>query len=90
MAENWKASIERQRAELARLLHSPMARLASLCPPAWGDREKLDALLREHFHEIPYAKYLYCLDPSGIQICDNVAADRFSIAHFGRDRSHRS
>ncbi|MDI6749131.1 MAG: PDC sensor domain-containing protein [Pseudomonadota bacterium] len=90
MAENWKASIERQRAALAAQLHAPMARLASLCPPVWGDREKLDALLREHFGEVPHVKYLYCLDPKGVQICDNVGADRLSTVHFGRDRSHRS
>jgi hypothetical protein len=90
MTENWKTQIERQRAALAAQLHAPMARLASLCPSVWGDREKLDALLREHFGEVPHAKYLYCLDPQGIQICDNVGADRFSTLHYGRDRSHRS
>lgn len=67
-----------------------MARLAALCQPVWGDRERLDALLREHFASVPHVKYLYCVDPQGIQICDNVGEDRLSTAHFGRDRSHRS
>ena len=89
MSENWKESIIRKRAELADQLHGPMARLAALCAPIWGDRDKLDDLLREHFVEVPHVKYLYCVDPQGIQICDNVGADRLSTAHFGRDRSHR-
>lgn len=90
MEENWKESIARKRAELANQLHGPMARVAALCPPSWGNREQLDALLREHFAEVPHVKYLYCVDPHGIQICDNVGADRLSTAHFGRDRSHRA
>jgi len=88
--ENWKESILRRRTELAGQLHAPMARLAALCPPAWGDRKKLDALLKAHFATIPHAKYLYCLDPRGRQICDNVGKERISSAHYGRDRSHRS
>jgi hypothetical protein len=71
--ENWKESILRKRAELADQLHGPMARIAALCSPLWGDRDKLDVLLGEHFLEVPHVKYLYCLDPQGIQICDNVA-----------------
>lgn len=89
MGEHWKESIYRKRAELANQLHGPLARIAALCPPFWGDRDKLNALLRAHFVEVPHVKYLYCLDPAGIQISDNVGADRLSTAHFGRDRSHR-
>lgn len=89
MDESWKESILRKRAELADKLHAPMARIAAQCPPFWGKREKLDELLGEHFGEVPHVKYLYCLDPAGIQICDNVGAGGLSTAHFGRDRSHR-
>lgn len=89
MVGNWKESVSRKRAELAQLLHAPMTRLAADCRLAWGDRQKLDSLLSAHFAEIPYAKYLYALDPEGIQICDNIAADRIVTTHFGRDRSQR-
>lgn len=89
MEESWKESILRKRAELADQLHGPMARIAAMCPPLWGDRDKLDALLTEHFAEVPHVKYLYCVEPHGIQICDNVGAGGLSTAHFGRDRSHR-
>lgn len=89
-SENWKESILRKRAELADQLHGPMARIAAQCLPLWGDRDKLDALLDGHFAAVPHAKYLYCLDPAGVQICDNVSASGLSTAHFGRDRSHRA
>ena len=89
MEESWKESILRKRAELADQLHGPMARIAALCSPLWGDRAKLDGLLGEHLLEVPHVKYLYCVDPQGIQISDNVGAGRLSTAHFGRDRSHR-
>jgi hypothetical protein len=89
MTASWKESIFRRRAELADWLHDPMARLAARCPAVWGDRQQLDELLQAHFAEIPYVKYLYALAPKGVQICDNIAADRISTNHFGRDRSLR-
>ena len=89
MPESWKESIIRKRAELADRLHAPMAALAGQCRPVWGDREQLDAVLRTHFSTVPHVKYLYALNVNGIQICDNIGADRMSTAHFGRDRSQR-
>lgn len=89
MVENWKETVNRKRAELAQLLHPPMARLAEGCRAAWCDRQKLDELLRTHFAEVPYVKYLYVLDPQGRQVCDNIAADRVVSSYFGRDRSQR-
>lgn len=89
MDENWKETVRRKRAELAELLHEPMARLAARCPAAWGDRQKLDELLSCRFGEIPHVKYLYVLNSEGVQICDNIAANLISASHFGRDRSQR-
>ena len=89
MKSAWKESIYLQREQLARLLHEPLARLAEKCLPAWGDRERLDKVLIEHFAEIPYCAALYCLDTDGHQICDNITAEGCDVAHFGRDRSQR-
>lgn len=89
MTASWKDSIYRKRAELASWLHDPMARLAARCPTVWNDRQQLDKLLQAHFAEVPYVKYLYVLDQKGMQICDNIGADRISTDHFGRDRSLR-
>ena len=89
MEYSWKDSIHRQRTELARLLHEPLTRLAERCAPAWGDRERLDAVLLEGFATIPFCTYLYCVDTDGVQICDNVGASGLGPEHFGRDRSKR-
>ena len=87
MSANWKESIYLKRAELAGWLHDPMARLADHCTAAWGNRQQLNALLQTHFAEVPYVEYLYVLDRKGVQISDNIAADRIFTDYFGRDRS---
>ncbi|PWB56549.1 MAG: hypothetical protein C3F18_04925 [Nitrosomonadales bacterium] len=89
MKNSWKDSIYLQREELARKLREPLAHLAERCLPAWGDRERLDALLTEGFSSIPYCTFLYCLSADGIQICDNVGEAGLAPEHFGRDRSQR-
>lgn len=87
--ESWKENVQRKRAELALLLHAPLTQLARRCPAAWGDRLRLNELLAAGFAGIPHATYLYALDSRGVQISDNVGADRFGLSYFGRDRSAR-
>jgi len=89
MADTWKETIYRQRAELAKLLHEPLARLAARCVPVWSDRKALNGVLRAGFADIPYATFLYVLDTRGVQLCDNVSCDGLLPEHFGRDRSQR-
>jgi hypothetical protein len=89
MENNWKETIYRQREELARLLHEPLARLARQCVDAWGDRDKLNDVLLAGFADIPHCTYVYVLDTKGVQICDNVSADGILPGHYGRDRSQR-
>lgn len=97
MTSPWKDSIYLQREQLALLLQDPLARLATQCAPAWGDRERLNAVLREGFSGIPHCTFLYCLGFDGIQICDNIGASvdddtgkpGVIPGHFGRDRSQR-
>jgi hypothetical protein len=89
MENSWKEAVYRQRAELARLLHQPMAQLAQRCVAAWDDRDKLNAVLQDGFGDIPHCTFLYVLDTEGVQICDNMAADGILPGHFGRDRSQR-
>lgn len=89
MKNSWKEGIYLQREELARKLHDPLANLAVQCTSAWGDREKLDAILAAGFAEIPHCAFLYCVGTDGIQICDNVGQAGLEPADFGRDRSHR-
>jgi len=89
MKNSWKESIYLQREELARKLHDPLANLAIQCTSAWGDREKLDAILAEGFASIPHCAFLYCVGTDGVQICDNVGQVGLEPADFGRDRSQR-
>jgi hypothetical protein len=89
MKHSWKDSIYLQREELARKLREPMAHLAERCASAWGDRERLDAVLLEGFPNIPHCTFLYCVDTDRIQISDNVGQAGLAPEHFGRDRSQR-
>ncbi len=97
MTSPWKDSIYLQREQLALLLQEPLARLATQCAPAWGNRERLNRVLLEGFPGIPHCTFLYCLGFDGVQICDNIGAGVDQDAghpglipgHFGRDRSQR-
>ncbi len=89
MKESWKDSIYRQREELARMLHDPLARLAERCAPAWGEREALNAVLLEGFSSIPYCTYLYVVGNDGVQHSDNVGPSGPVQGHYARDRSAR-
>ncbi|MGD2075843.1 MAG: PDC sensor domain-containing protein [Gammaproteobacteria bacterium] len=89
MKDSWKDSIYRQREELARMLHDPLARLAERCAPPWGDREGLNGVLLEGFSSIPYCTYLYAVRNDGVQVSDNVGQSGLVSGHFGRDRSTR-
>lgn len=89
MSPSWQECIHQKRAELAKLLHQPLAHLAQLCLSCWGDRVQLNDLLSENIACIPHCAGLYCLDSRGIQINDNIVEDGVAQEHFGRDRSQR-
>jgi hypothetical protein len=89
VGDTWKETVFRQREELARLLHQPLADLAQQCTAAWGSREALNRVLLDNFDNIPHCTYAYVLNTDGIQVCDNVSRDGLLPAHFGRDRSQR-
>ncbi|WP_455199968.1 PDC sensor domain-containing protein [Kaarinaea lacus] len=89
MEQNWKVAIHRQREQLAELLHEPLTRLAEQCAPAWGDRDKLDAVLLEGFVNVPHCMFLYVVNTDGIQVSGNVSRDGLLPEHYGRDRSQR-
>ena len=89
MGETWQEIIYRQREDLARLLHQPLAQLAERCSQAWCEREKLNQVLLAGFAEIPHCTFLYVLDTRGIQVCDNISREGLLSGYFGRDRSQR-
>ena len=89
MKPAWKESIYLQREQLGQLLREPLSQLAQLCVAVWGDRERLDTLLTDHFAEVPHCACLYCMDINGVQICDDVTVTGLERDQFGFDRSHR-
>ena len=89
MPLSWKESVYLQREKLARQLHAPLTELAQRCLEVWNSRERLNQTLLEHFDNIPYCTYLYCVDTDGVQICDNVGKDGLVAGHYARDRSQR-
>ncbi len=89
MTANWKDNIYLQRKQLAEQLRQPMAELAAKCAPVWHDRAALEQVLKDNFATIPYCTFLYCLDPNGVQICDNIGREGVVPGHMGRDRTER-
>ena len=86
---SWKDSIYRQREELARMLREPLALLARRCVPAWGDRDRLNAVLLDGFSGIPYCTFLYAVDTERVQISDNVGKVGLVPGHYQRNRAER-
>jgi hypothetical protein len=89
MEDALKDTIYRQREEVARLLHEPLAHLAGACVSAWGEREGLNAALIAGFRTIPSCSCLFVVDRDGTQVSDNVTPFGLDVLHFGRDRSQR-
>jgi hypothetical protein len=87
--DSLQESIARQRAMLTELLQEPLRKVAEKAARAWGDRDRLDAILIEHLPKVPHCKYLYALDTHGIQISDNISAEGIITKDYGRDRSDR-
>ncbi|BCB27661.1 hypothetical protein SKTS_25470 [Sulfurimicrobium lacus] len=86
--ENLQESIAHQREALIGLLQEPMQQLADKCSREWGERTRLDELLRDALKNLPYCKHLYALDSHAVQISDNVSHDGLQDG-YGRDRSDR-
>ncbi len=85
---NLQESVTRQREALMDLLREPMQRLAMDATSAWGDRDRLDAVLGQGLKDLPYCKHLYAIDSRFVQITDNVSHDGL-LEGFGRNRSDR-
>ncbi len=82
-------SITEQRQALAAMMKLPLLDLAQRVVDVWHERDKLDELLLNSLESIHYCKYLYALNPQGVQISSNISAEGLIKADFGRDRSQR-
>ena len=82
-------SIVKQRQALAAMMKAPLAQVAQACVPVWHERDKLDALLLGSLPDIPFCKFLYALDPHGVQVSSNISHEGLIRKDFSRDRSSR-
>jgi hypothetical protein len=82
-------SIAKQRQALAAMMKAPLSGVVQACVPVWHEREELDALLLKSLAEIPFCKFLYALDPHGVQVSSNISSEGLIYKDFGRDRSQR-
>ena len=89
MSDNLRRSIAAQRAVLHDLLAAELARHASEILPLLGNRQELDARLREIFRQIDYCKYVYVLDSAAVQLSSTVNRYGADAEAFNRDRSQR-
>ena len=76
----------RQRAELARMLREPLTLLAGQYAPAWGDRDRLNAVLMHGLSGMPYYCELYVVDTQCVQTSDKVIAAGFMPGCYQRTR----
>ncbi|MHB1333315.1 MAG: hypothetical protein ACYCY1_12020 [Sulfuriferula sp.] len=88
--------VSRQRERLTQLLYGPMQKIATSYGQIAGEQEKpwtyrstVDAFLVNVFASVPFAKYLYVMNTSGVQISSSVSREGLLPEHFGRDRSDR-
>jgi hypothetical protein len=71
------------------MLRKPLTLLAGKCAPAWGDRDRLNAVLQQGFSGIPYCCYLHVTDNDGVQVSDNVIDTGLMPGHYQRNRAER-
>ena len=71
------------------MLREPLTLLAGKCAPAWGDRDRLNAVLLQGFSGIPYCCYLYAVDTCCVQTSDNVIATGLMPGYYQRNRAER-
>lgn len=82
-------SIAKQRESLTAMMKAPLHQVAQACVPVWQERDALDQLLLKSLADIPFCKFLYALDPHGVQISSNASAEGLIEKEFARDRSQR-
>jgi hypothetical protein len=89
MTDDLKTSVARQRTALYNMLVGPMAFLAKRCAAVWPDRQGIDERLTEGLRSVPHSRYLYAMDPAGIQVSATCEGTALIAADLGRNRSQR-
>ena len=79
----------RKKSLLGAVLSDPLQWLADNAASVWKQQERLDWVLQDAFHVLPYCHLLYALDRSGIQLSSNVSPDSRSDAERGQSLANR-
>lgn len=82
-------SVKRQRQLLHDLLGVALTRLVKNIHPHLSSKNALEHYLLDSCKDLPYCKYLFVLDPKGIQVTANLFKHGTDESQFGRDRSQR-
>ena len=82
-------TVKKLRKFLTTHLSNSLEKLVLELPPMLGDPEKLNTHLSEAINNLPYCKYIYVLDVTGVQISATVSHDEKNMYSLGRDRSSR-
>ena len=82
-------SIDKQRALLHDLLSGELLKISRSIPDLMENQIELDRHLREVFGSLDNCKYIYVLDPKGIQLSSTVNRFGCDEESIGRDRASR-
>ena len=82
-------TVKKLRKYLTKHLSSSLEKLVLELPPILDDPQKLDEHLSKAISKLPYCKYIYVLDVTGIQISATVSHQEKNTYSMGRDRSAR-
>ncbi len=89
MSATLKDRVAKQRRQLEQTLAAPLSELAARLVPDMGDRQQLEATLKNNCGTLKDCKYMYVLDDKGIQITANMTRRGTDESQLGRDRSLR-
>lgn len=82
-------SVRKQRRSLKKFLGNALVKHKEGLAEVISKPEKLNSYLHTALKELPYSKYIYVLDPQGIQLSPTIFHEGMTIVDIGRDRSHR-
>ncbi|HIO97926.1 MAG TPA: hypothetical protein EYG71_08380 [Leucothrix sp.] len=84
-----KKTVKKQRKFLTKHLGSSLLTLAKELTPIITQSDLINDHLVKAISELPYCKYIYVLDVTGVQISATVSHDEINTYSMGRDRSPR-
>ncbi len=82
-------SVNKQRKSLRKFLGNTLRKYKKVLADVFHKPEMLNDNLRVMLADLPYSKYVYALDPQGVQITPTIFHEGMTLVDIGRDRSQR-